>query len=122
MPTNERARGSTPMLRRAVRNSPFLSSVSPAGMTVLETAAYIAIFAMCVLFLYYGSSVLMNTKNVDFTSDVARRRIFSLPPTPLRPNAPTVPRQHLRRRLLFRKCHRGSIDRSLRLRRPLQEL
>ena len=47
------------MLRSAVRNSPFLSSVSPAGMTVLETAAYIAIFAMCVLFLYYGSSVLM---------------------------------------------------------------
>ena len=59
MPTNELARGSTPMLRSAVRNSPFLSSVSPAGMTVLETAAYIAIFAMCVLFLYYGSSVLM---------------------------------------------------------------
>jgi hypothetical protein len=41
------------MLRRAVRNSPFLSSVSPAGMTALETAAYIAIFAMCVHFLYY---------------------------------------------------------------------
>jgi predicted PurR-regulated permease PerM len=59
MPTNERAKGSTAMLRRAVRNSPFLSSVSPGQMTVLETAAYVAIFAMCVLFLYYGSSVLM---------------------------------------------------------------
>jgi predicted PurR-regulated permease PerM len=59
MPAIKLAKELAPLSRRVVRNSTFAASVSPERLAVLATAAYIAIFAMCVLFLYYGSSVLM---------------------------------------------------------------
>lgn len=59
MPTIKLAKELAPLSRRIPGNSTFSASVSPARLTVIEAAAYIVIFAMCVLMLYYGSSVLM---------------------------------------------------------------
>jgi predicted PurR-regulated permease PerM len=59
MPTLKLAKELAPLSRRVSRNSAFSASVAPSRQTVIETAAYLVIFAMSVLLLYYGSSVLM---------------------------------------------------------------
>jgi predicted PurR-regulated permease PerM len=48
-----------PATRRRIRQPMFTPIASPTRMTVVEAAAYIAIFAITILILYYGSSVLM---------------------------------------------------------------